>query len=156
MPRNNAVVNRRSFNGTKVKTLMSCHRIVSLLGGLTAVVSVSTIAAGDDWPQWRGPNRDGVSTEAGLLKEWPARGPQLLWKATGIGGGFSSVAVAKGRIFTMGDGADSSFVHALDAAGGKVVWSTKIGGPGGGGGYPRPRRTPPAGRELGFARRRHR
>jgi outer membrane protein assembly factor BamB len=129
--------------------------MVSFMGGLTAVISVSTIATGDDWPQWRGPNRDGVSTETGLLKAWPAGGPKLLWKATGIGGGFSSVAVVKGRIFTMGDNGDSSFVYALDAAGGKVVWSAKVGKPGGGGGYPGPRCTSTVDGDLVFALGQH-
>src|SRR5438874_7258964 len=73
--------------------------------------------SGTDWPQWRGPRRDNVSTETGLLKQWPKEGPPLVWKAKGIGAGYSSVAVAGGRIYTMGDGDDSSYVHALDLEG---------------------------------------
>src|SRR5712691_7941550 len=91
----------------------------------------SGIAAPGDWPQWRGPNRDGISTETGLLKEWPASGPPLVWKAKGLGRGFSTVSVAGDRIFTMGDGPDSSFVHALDLTDGKLIWSTEVGRPGG-------------------------
>lgn len=45
-----------------------------------------------DWPQWRGPNRDGISPETGLLKEWPKDGPPLAWKITNLGTGFSPVA----------------------------------------------------------------
>src|SRR5262245_4841448 len=90
-----------------------------------------SLAAPGDWAQWRGPNRDGVSTETGLLKEWPASGPPLLWKAKGLGRGFSTVSVAGDRIFTMGDGSDSSFVHALNRADGKLLWSTRVGRPGG-------------------------
>jgi len=89
-------------------------------------------AAADDWPQWRGPRRDGVSGETGLAQEWGSNGPPVLWMARGLGAGFSSVAVVGNRIYTMGDAADFSYVHALDAAEkGKHVWSTPIGKPGG-------------------------
>ena len=84
-----------------------------------------------EWPQWRGPNRDNVSAETGLLKRWPDDGPPLAWKAGGIGEGYSSVSVAGGRIFTMGDGPDSSYVHALELDGGKKIWSAKVGRTGG-------------------------
>jgi hypothetical protein len=56
-----------------------------------------------EWPQCRGPKSDGISTETGLLREWPKGGPPLLWKAKGIGSGYASVTIAGGRIFTMGD-----------------------------------------------------
>jgi outer membrane protein assembly factor BamB len=93
-----------------------------------------------DWPQWRGPNRDDVSTEQGLLKQWPPGGPPLLWKASGVGAGHGGVAVADGKVFTSGDKDDSSLAVALDAAGGSVVWTAKIGKAGGG--PPGPRSTP--------------
>jgi outer membrane protein assembly factor BamB len=107
-------------------------------------------AAAGDWPQWRGPKRDGISTETGLLKTWPSKGPPLAWKANGLGPGYSSVAVVQGRIFTMGDGADSSSVRALDLNG-KPLWTAKLGKPGGGDGYPGPRGTPTIDGELVFA-----
>src|SRR4051812_2987839 len=104
--------------------------------------SASFGAAGvGDWPQFRGPNRDGHSGDKGLLDQWPSGGPRLVWKTNGLGGGYSSVSVANGRIYTMGDGADSSSVHALDLSG-KHVWMAKLGKIGGGGGYPGPRCTP--------------
>ena len=57
----------------------------------------------EDWPGWRGPDRDGIAkTETSLLKKWPEGGPKLLWEAEGCGGGYSSVAVAGGKIFTLG------------------------------------------------------
>jgi outer membrane protein assembly factor BamB len=84
------------------------------------------LAAPGDWPQWRGPNRDGVSTETGLLKEWPEGGPKLLWKAKGVGIGYSSVAIAEGRVFTMGDLKGKEQVFALDAQSGKNLWATPI------------------------------
>ncbi len=107
---------------------------------LFALCLTARLAAGGDWPQWRGPLRDDISTETGLLQQWPAGGPALAWKATGLGEGYSGVAVAKGRIYTMGDQGDASFLLALEAANGKVVWSAKIGKSGGN--YPGPRCTP--------------
>src|SRR5688500_13996258 len=71
-----------------------------------------------DWGQWRGPKRDNLSTETGLLKQWPVKGPPLAWKAKGIGAGYSTVSVAGGRIYTMGDKGGASYVHALDTGGG--------------------------------------
>ena len=83
--------------------------------------------AGGNWPQWRGPNRDGISKETGLLKQWPAEGPPLVWKAQGAGGGYSSFAVANGRLYTMGLRGDREFVVAFDVATGKEVWATPNG-----------------------------
>jgi outer membrane protein assembly factor BamB len=83
---------------------------------------------GGNWPQWRGPHRDGVSTETGLLASWPPGGPKKLFSASGLGRGFSSVAVTGGRIFTMGDRNDGQYVFALDEETGKQVWATRIGG----------------------------
>ena len=95
------------------------------VAGLTLAASPATVG----WPQWRGPNRDGVSTETGLLRAWPASGPALAWKASGLGSGFSSVSVAKGRVFTMGDVDGAQHVIALSAADGKKLWAAKVGAP---------------------------
>src|SRR5262249_15036157 len=57
-------------------------------------------AHAEDWPCWRGPHRDGIARETGLLKEWPKDGPRQLWRAA-LSGGFSTVAVAEGRLFTQ-------------------------------------------------------
>jgi outer membrane protein assembly factor BamB len=81
---------------------------------------------GGDWPQWRGPDRTGVSRETGLLKSWPAEGPRLLWKAQGLGGGHSTPSIARGRIFGMSYRGDDEYVWALEATAGKPVWSTRI------------------------------
>jgi outer membrane protein assembly factor BamB len=83
--------------------------------------------AGGNWPQWRGANRDGISKETGLLKQWPADGPPLAWKATGAGGGYSSFAVTDGRLYTMGLRGDREFIVAFDVATGKQVWATPHG-----------------------------
>src|SRR5512139_43232 len=79
----------------------------------------SAAAAPGDWPQWRGPNRDGRSAETGLLKVWPEGGPRLVWKATGLGLGYSAVAVVGDKLFTMGEKENANFVIALNRAGGK-------------------------------------
>jgi outer membrane protein assembly factor BamB len=93
---------------------------------LVATSSVSNRAR-DDWPQWRGPNRDGRSAERGLLKSWPKQGPPLAWRASGAGEGYSSFAVADGRVYTLGARGGREYVLAFDAASGKPVWATDHG-----------------------------
>ncbi len=83
-------------------------------------------AAADDWPQFRGPNRDGKSSETGLLKQWPASGPKKLWTATGCGKGFGSVSVAGGGVYTMGTIGQDMCVIAFDLNG-KKKWQKAIG-----------------------------
>jgi hypothetical protein len=81
----------------------------------------------DDWPQWRGPNRDGVSAERGLLKSWPASGPPLAWRAAGAGEGYSSFAVSGDRLYTLGARQTSEYVMAFNVADGKKLWETRLG-----------------------------
>ena len=97
--------------------------------------------ASQDWPQWRGPNRDGVNPEKGLANQWPEGGPKLLYKATGVGVGFSSVVIADGTLYTLGDLADACYLFALDLKG-KHKWKARVGDPKGHRGYPGPRSTP--------------
>jgi outer membrane protein assembly factor BamB len=101
-------------------------------------------AGSGDCPAWRGADRTGVSPETGLLKEWPPGGPKLLWKTTGLGTGFSTPAVASGRIYLLGSKNQEESVIALDAKDGKQLWATKIGPVGRDGppSYPGPRSTP--------------
>jgi outer membrane protein assembly factor BamB len=80
-----------------------------------------------DWPGWRGPDRTDVSTETGLLKEWPEGGPPLIWKATGLGNGFSTPSIYNGRIYLIGGKGSEESVVCLDVKDGKQVWSSKIG-----------------------------
>jgi len=84
-------------------------------------------AAAPGWPGWRGPSRDALSTETGLASQWPAGGPPLAWKATGMGAGFSSVAVVDDRIYTMGDRDGAQYLLALDAKDGSLVWKSRVG-----------------------------
>src|SRR5262245_52512395 len=87
----------------------------------------ATLAAAADWPQWGGPERTNVSKEAGLLSKWPDSGPKLLWTYRDAGLGFSSFAIAQGKLYTLGSRGDDEIVIALDAAGGKELWTGKIG-----------------------------
>jgi outer membrane protein assembly factor BamB len=109
----------------------------------------------EDWPQWRGPNRDGKSADTGLLKEWPVGGPKLAWKATGLGTGLSNMSVATGRLFTMGDNGDAGYVMALAPADGRILWATKVGAAGSTDpaewNHPGPRCTPTVSGDLVFA-----
>jgi outer membrane protein assembly factor BamB len=93
---------------------------------LLIALSLSPLAAAD-WPQWRGPNRDGRSPDSGLLQSWPASGPPLAWRIAGLGGGYSSVAVAAGRVYTLGDQEDGQYAIALNESDGSQVWKKKIG-----------------------------
>jgi outer membrane protein assembly factor BamB len=109
--------------------------MLGVAGALAAVDDGAIKARAHDWPQWRGVHRDGVSGDTGLLKQWSKEGPPLVWKATGLGAGYSSVSVAGGRIFTMGErkdpkkpnGPEETVVLALDENGGKLLWARRIG-----------------------------
>jgi outer membrane protein assembly factor BamB len=90
-------------------------------------VGPSAEAPAGDWPQFRGPNRDNLSPDRGLLREWPKGGPPVDWKASGLGSGYSSVAVAGDKVFTLGNKEDFSYLTALGRENGKVLWSAKIG-----------------------------
>jgi outer membrane protein assembly factor BamB len=97
------------------------------LTGLLVLSSAIAIVA-DDWPQWRGPQRNGISRETGLLKEWPKEGPKLLWKITDADSGYSTPSVVGDRLYLLGnDGPDSEFAQALAIADGKRVWRTRLG-----------------------------
>jgi outer membrane protein assembly factor BamB len=76
-----------------------------------------------DWPQWRGPRRDGISEAKGLLPRWPNGGPALLWKIDGLGTGWSSPIVVNGRMFVTGDIGDDLVVSALGSDS-RLLWQT--------------------------------
>jgi outer membrane protein assembly factor BamB len=97
---------------------------------LAAFVLVLSARAAD-WPQFRGPNRDDISKETGLLKSWPKDGPPLVWQAKELGGGYSSLSVAGDRVYTLGNKDKVSKVIALERDTGKPVWSAEVGPTGG-------------------------
>ena len=78
--------------------------------------SLTVSAKAADWPQWRGPDRSGISPETGLLKQWPAGGPEKIWSFTNAGKGYAGFAVVDGKLFTMGTRDDSEVIFCLDAA----------------------------------------
>ena len=98
--------------------MLSVHWL-SLVTGLIFTASTSLLAT--DWPQWRGPDRNGISSEKEWAGQWPQNGPQILWKAS-VGLGFSSVVVADSRAFTVGHADDKDSVFCFDVTTGKVLW----------------------------------
>ena len=91
------------------------------LGLLGGVLSLATFAAdapaSKDWPTWRGAKRDAISTETGLLTEWTEAGPNVVWTADDLGRGFSSLSIAGGKIYTMGERKGGCFLICLDMSG---------------------------------------
>ena len=85
-------------------------------------------AAAGDWPQFRGPKGDDISTDTGLLKEWPSDGPKKLWVYDGAGMGYSSFSIVGGKLYTLGTRDADSYAVCVDIATGKEVWATKFGG----------------------------
>ena len=84
-------------------------------------------AYADDWPQWQGPQRNAISKETGLLKEWPKDGPPLAWKTPGLGGGDSAPSITAGRIFGMANRGEDEVVWALSEKDGKEIWVSCLG-----------------------------
>lgn len=99
---------------------------VTALCVFVLATSVSNLGL-NDWPQWRGVNRDGKSAERGLLKSWPQGGPPRAWQAAGAGEGYSSFSVAGGRLYTLGARGGTEYVMAFDEATGKKVWEVANG-----------------------------
>ena len=93
----------------------------------TATPAGAAPSTGLDWPQWRGLERNGVSREVGLLKQWPSTGPAVVWTASNLGAGFGSLAVRGDRVFVQGMRGRQSVVSSLNRADGKVVWSVPAG-----------------------------
>ena len=119
----------------EIRTYAACALAVlaraSLMGSIVGfgivspatAVEVRTKTARNQWPQWRGPLRDGVSSETGLSHDWTRKQPPLLWKTAGMGEGYSSVSIAGGRIFTMGDRGPDQVVIALAETDGRELWA---------------------------------
>lgn len=104
------------------------HRGLPVLTALALIASVATSLPAADWPQWRGPNRDGISQEKNLLPQWPQQGPKLVWKATDIGSGYSTPSVVGDRLYLLAnEGPQNEFVAAISTSDGKRVWRTRLG-----------------------------
>ena len=92
--------------------------------GLTLALGSATTTAADDWPQFRGPDRNGISQETGLLRSWPDGGPKILWELE-LGQGYSAAAIHGGRVFFNDyDEATSEWlVRSVDLDSGKELWT---------------------------------
>ena len=117
----------------------------SLALGLILCSFVINVSAAD-WPQWRGPERSGVSKESGLLRQWPSGGPKLAWRVDDLGDGYSTPVVVGSRIYFLSNtGMENEFVQARSTVDGKVLWTTRIGNvgnPNQNPSYPKARSTP--------------
>jgi len=85
------------------------------------------VTLADDWPQWRGPNRDGKSMETGLLQTWPDNGPSIKWECPHIGKGYASLVVGSGLIHTIGNESNVIYAYGIDEDTGDLLWKTEIG-----------------------------
>jgi outer membrane protein assembly factor BamB len=110
---------------TRLLLLLACVPVL-VLSALAA--APAPIERGRfDWPQWRGPNRDDISKENDLLRQWPSGGPRLAWSREDVGAGYSGFAVVGDRLVTMGADDRQEFVVCLDAHSGKNLWQTPYG-----------------------------
>lgn len=118
---------KRNFRMSSIKIYAIgslCHRCIIVL--FLGILLAGGVCFADDWPQFRGPNRNGKSAETGLLEKWPQAGPILLWSVDGLGIGFSSVAVADGSVYTTGMLDGEGFLFAYDLAG-NLKWKKSYG-----------------------------
>lgn len=103
---------------------LQCLPMILSVSLLASILVDITMAA--DWPQFRGPNRDGASRETGLLKNWPAGGPKVLWKGP-MGEGYSHLSVSKGRLYTLFGEGNNDVAAAYDTGTGKQLWKVPLG-----------------------------
>lgn len=112
-------------------------QVVNRTSGLLAalmILSCLPTHADDSWPTFRGANRTAVANESGLLNKWPDAGPKLAWTAKGAGRGYASVAIADGKVFTIGDGLSTTsdadeYLVCFDQKSGQQLWKSKTGSP---------------------------
>jgi len=110
---------------------MRCRLAITMIGSCLAALVLgfaqAPVPTATEWSQWRGANRDGVSAETGLLKQWPSGGPSRVWQGTGAGTGYSSFSSSSGRLYTIGARDDIEYVMAFDRASGRKLWETPNG-----------------------------
>jgi outer membrane protein assembly factor BamB len=110
----------------RLMTLLLAFALLQISIGATVPVPPPAAAA-TDWPQWRGPERTGLSRDAGLLKQWPAAGPSQVWTISNLGEGYGSLALKGDRIYVQGTTAAASAVFCLSRADGRTIWSASLG-----------------------------
>ena len=117
-----------------------------IASAIIGVLGVPNDSYSEDWPQWRGPERNGISAETGLLQQWPEAGPRLIWQIRNLGDGYGAPSIADGKIYLLvNQGLDQESVLALDDKDGSTLWSTqigKVGNPNQRPNYPAARSTP--------------
>ena len=94
----------------------------------TASRGETLVSSSNDWPRWRGPRGDGISSESGLLNSWTGDGPPIAWSTRGLGQGFSSVAIHDGKIITMGNQGDETKIICLSVQDGSPIWEVPVSG----------------------------
>lgn len=123
-----------------------------LLLCIASITIFSTKLHAEDWPQWQGPARDGISGETQLKAKWPEDGPPLVWQVNELGDGYGAVSVVGGVIYLVtNEGLDDESVKALNATNGQVLWATrigKVGNPNQKPSYPAARSTPTVDGEM--------
>src|SRR4051812_43354306 len=92
-----------------------------IVWAMLSIGALGTAAGADDWPQWRGPARNGISSESGWLSQWPPAGPRGVWSVK-VGEGYASVAVVGGRVYTSGNANNQDTVYCLNAGSGTPIW----------------------------------
>ncbi len=136
-----------------MKTSSRLFMLISI--GLVFLATTPMVA--QEWPQWRGVNRDGKSVETGFLKTWPSGGLKLIWRTGNLGEGYAGVSIAGNRLYAMGGLSDTNVIMAIDAEDGKILWSTKFGVAGlvgnviSGNVFPGPRCTPTVDGDMIYA-----
>jgi len=139
----------------KTFTITTARCPVIILGLAMGLFLVPKVVLASDWPQWRGPQRNGNTAETGLLAEWPKEGPKLVWQVNDIGAGYSTPSVVGDRLYLLSNqGLDNEFVQALEARDGKRIWSQtigKVGNPNQQPSYPAARSTPTVDGEWVYA-----
>jgi outer membrane protein assembly factor BamB len=118
----------RSMKHNRLFVLLLALTLTLLgIGALALTAPTALTASSADWPQWRGPQRNGLSGDKGLLKQWPASGPPKVWSISNLGEGFGSLAVVGERIYVQGTSGSASKLFCLNRADGKTVWSVSLG-----------------------------
>jgi len=107
-------------------TVLAVIVLICGIAGDSAAVAAELAAETGNWPQWRGPNRDGISTDTGLLQDWSEQEPVLVWQSEGFGSGYASVSVVGDRIYTTGNFAEGQCVVAAKLSDGRVEWKKPI------------------------------
>lgn len=107
--------------------MLTIQKKTLLIVAIMTIMLTNSVKA-DDWPEFRGPNRDNISTQKGLARTWPEGGPKLLWQTDGLGQGYSTVSIVDGILYTAGSKDGKEYVFALDLSKqGAIIWETATG-----------------------------